>query len=53
MTYETVAHYAGTFGTVLFAAFFIGVLIFVFRPGSGRQYEELAKTPLNDDEIKD
>ncbi len=53
MTYETVAHYAGSIATVVFGLFFIGVLIFVFRPGATRTYEELAKTPLDDDEIKD
>jgi len=53
MTYETVAHYAGSIATVLFGVFFVGMLIFVFRPGSTKQYEELARTPLDDDEIKD
>ncbi len=53
MTYETVAHYAGTISTVLFGVFFLAVLVFVFRPGSTRTYEELARTPLDDDEIKD
>ncbi len=53
MTYETVAHYAGTIATVIFGVFFVGMLIFVFRPGSTKVYDELARTPLDDDEIKD
>ncbi len=53
MTYETVAFYAGSIATVLFGLFFLGMLIFVFRPGATSKYEELAKTPLDDDEIKD
>ncbi len=51
MTYETVASWAGTFGAVLVAVFFIGVLIFIFRPGSKKTYEELARVPLEDDDI--
>ena len=50
MTYETVAAWAGTFGTILVALFFIGVLIFIFRPGSKKTYEELARVPLQDDD---
>ena len=50
MTYETVASWAGTFGTILVGLFFLGVLIFIFRPGSKKVYEELARVPLQDDE---
>ncbi len=51
MSYETVASWAGTIATLIFGLFFIGVLIFIFRPGSGKTYEELARMPLQDDEI--
>ncbi len=51
MTYETVASWAGTFGAVLVAVFFIGVLIFVFRPGSKETYDKLSRLPLEDDDI--
>ena len=50
MSYETMASWGGTFATVLFALFFLGVLIFIFRPGSTRTYEELARVPLQDDD---
>ncbi len=50
MTYETVAAWAGTFGTILVGLFFLGVLIFIFRPGSKKTYEELARVPLHDDD---
>ncbi len=53
MTYETAAHYGGTIATVLFGLFFVGMLIFIFRPGSSKIYEKLARTPLEDDDIKD
>jgi len=51
MSYETVASWAGTFATVLFGIFFIGMLIFIFRPGSRKTYDELARMPLQDDDI--
>jgi cbb3-type cytochrome oxidase subunit 3 len=50
MAYETVAGWAGTIATVLFGLFFLGVLIFIFRPGSGETYEKLARLPLEDDD---
>jgi len=34
--------------TVGFLLFFAGVLVWVFRPGSARQYERQARLPLND-----
>lgn len=51
MTYETVASWGGTFATVLFGLFFLGVLIFIFRPGSRKTYEELSRLPLEDEDI--
>ncbi len=51
MSYETVASWAGSIATVIFALFFIGVLIFIFRPGSKKTYEELARLPLQDEDI--
>ncbi|HHN66789.1 MAG TPA: cbb3-type cytochrome c oxidase subunit 3 [Thermopetrobacter sp.] len=51
MSYETAASWGGTIASVLFTVFFIGVLIFIFRPGSTETYEKLARAPLEDDDI--
>ena len=53
MSYETIAGWAGTVATVIFGLFFIGMLIFIFRPGSTKTYEELARLPLEDDEDRE
>ncbi len=50
MSYEFVASWAGTIATVIFALFFLGVLIFIFRPGSTKTYRELSRVPLDDDD---
>jgi cbb3-type cytochrome oxidase subunit 3 len=34
--------------TVAFVLIFAGVLVWIFRPGSARQYERQARLPLND-----
>jgi cbb3-type cytochrome oxidase subunit 3 len=34
---------------VLFLSLFIGMLLWVFRPGSRSQYKERARMPLDDD----
>lgn len=39
----------GTIGVVFFFTFFLGVLIWVFRPGSKKEYEEIANIPLDKD----
>jgi len=50
MTYETVASWAGTIGTIIMMVVFFGALIFIFRPGSKETYERLARVPLEDDD---
>ena len=34
--------------TVGFLVFFVGVLVWIFRPGSTRAYDQLSTLPLND-----
>ncbi|MGI9482941.1 MAG: cbb3-type cytochrome c oxidase subunit 3 [Hyphomicrobiales bacterium] len=53
MDYETARQLADTWGLVFLVVLFVGVVAFVFRPGAGKKYEEAAKIPLKDDEVKD
>ena len=46
MDYNTLRHLADSWGLVAMFAFFIGVAIFVFRPGSKQLYDEAARIPL-------
>ncbi len=50
MTYETVAAWGGTIGTIIMVVVFFGALIFIFRPGSKETYEKLSRVPLEDDD---
>ncbi len=50
MTYETLAAWGGTISTIIMMVVFFGALIFIFRPGSKKTYEKLARVPLEDDD---
>ena len=45
-TYDTLRQIADSWGLVAMFLFFVGVIIFVFRPGSKAEYDEVAKIPL-------
>lgn len=40
---------AGMIGLIVFFLFFLGVVAWVFRPGSKKDYERKAQIPLKDD----
>lgn len=48
-TYTAMRQFADSWALAAMALFFVGAVIFVFRPGSRRQAEEAAKIPLQDD----
>lgn len=45
-TYETLRHFADSWGLLAMFVFFVAMAIFVFRPGSRARYEEAAQIPL-------
>jgi cytochrome c oxidase cbb3-type subunit IV len=49
-TYDTLRHFADSWGLLSMFVFFAATLIFVYRPGSRRRYEEAARIPLNGSE---
>ncbi|HXK53728.1 MAG TPA: cbb3-type cytochrome c oxidase subunit 3 [Hyphomicrobiales bacterium] len=49
MDYETLRHFADTWGLVFLVTIFLSVIAWVFRPGAGRVYEESARIPLKED----
>jgi cytochrome c oxidase cbb3-type subunit 4 len=49
MDYNEMRHFADSWGLVYLLVIFIAVLVFVFRPGSRRRYEEAARIPLKED----
>lgn len=44
------SEYAGIIGLLFFFAFFLAVLLWVFRPGSKADYQKKAQIPLKEDE---
>ena len=48
-TYTAMRHFADSWGLVAMALFFIGAVIFAFRPGSRENADQAARIPLQDD----
>jgi cytochrome c oxidase cbb3-type subunit 4 len=48
--YTAMRHFADSWGLLAMAVFFIGTVIFAFRPGSRVNADEAASIPLKDDE---
>ncbi|MGF1476017.1 MAG: cbb3-type cytochrome oxidase subunit 3 [Geminicoccaceae bacterium] len=49
MDYESLRQFADTWGLVFLIIVFLAVVLFVFRPGAKRKYEENAKIPFRED----
>ncbi len=45
-TYDTLRHFADSWGLLFLMAVFIGVIIWVLRPGSGRIYRQQSEIPF-------
>ena len=50
MKYESMAHFAQTWGLVYFVAIFAVVLIYALWPGNQKKFDEAAHIPLDDEE---
>lgn len=49
MDYETLRHFADSWGLLALVLLFLGIVAFVMRPGARRKYDENAKIPLKED----
>ncbi len=49
-TYETLRHFADTWVLLAMFLFFLGVVLWVLRPGSSEAYEDVAAIPLRNDD---
>lgn len=45
-SYDLLRHFADSWGLVSMFVFFTAAMLFAFRPGSKRRYEEAAQIPL-------
>ena len=48
--YESLRIFADSWGLVYLFILFLAAVIFAFRPGAQKKYEDFAKIPLNEDE---
>ncbi|MGB3815257.1 MAG: cbb3-type cytochrome c oxidase subunit 3 [Shinella sp.] len=48
-TYTAMRHFADSWGLLGMVIFFLGAVLFAFRPGSRAVSEELARIPLEDE----
>ena len=48
-TYTAMRHFADSWGLLAMAVFFIGVVLFAFRPGSRKNADDAANIPLRED----
>ncbi|NLH81659.1 MAG: cbb3-type cytochrome c oxidase subunit 3 [Phyllobacteriaceae bacterium] len=48
-TYESVAHFAQTWGLVYFFVIFAGVLVYALIPKNKRSFDEASRIPLRED----
>lgn len=49
MTFETVSHFAQTWGLIYLIILFIGMLVYVMRPGAKKKFEDAANIPFKED----
>lgn len=49
MDYATIASFAQTWGLVYMVALFVGVLVYAFRPGAKKKFDDAAQMPLRED----
>lgn len=49
-TYTALRQFADSWGLLFLFLFFVGVVIFAFRPGSKKTAQDAANIPLKDDE---
>ncbi len=48
-TYTAMRHFADSWGLLAMTLFFVGVVLFAFRPGTRSKAEEAARVQLEDD----
>ncbi len=49
-TYTAMRHFADSWGLLAMTIFFVGAIIFAFRPGSRARSDEAARIPFKDED---
>ncbi|AWI84076.1 CcoQ/FixQ family Cbb3-type cytochrome c oxidase assembly chaperone [Alloyangia pacifica] len=48
-TYSGLRHFADSWGLLLMFLFFVGMIVWIFRPGARRNHDDAASIPLRND----
>ncbi|MBE9639508.1 cbb3-type cytochrome c oxidase subunit 3 [Salipiger mangrovisoli] len=48
-TYSALRHFADSWGLLLMFLFFVGMVLWIFRPGAKRSHDDAASIPLRND----
>jgi len=48
-TYTAVRHFADVWGLLAMVLFFVGAIVWVFRPGSSKLSDDAARIPFKED----
>lgn len=51
-TYSAMRHFADSWALLAMTVFFLGVVVFAFRPGGRKAADRAASIPLNDDKLE-
>jgi len=52
-TYTFLRHFADSWALLAMFLFFVGVIVWIFRPGSREEYKDTANIPLRNDRLED
>lgn len=52
-TYSILREFADSWALLAMFLFFLGVVLWVWRPGSRRKYDDIAQIPLRNDRLED
>ncbi len=52
-TYTTLRAFADSWFLIAMTLFFVGQILWVFRPGAKQKHQHLAETPLRNDTLED
>lgn len=52
-TYTILRHFADSWVLLAMLLFFVGIVLWTFRPGARKTHEDLAHLPLRNDHLED
>lgn len=51
--YDFLREFADSWGMLVMLSVFLGIVVFAFRPGTKKLYEDISDIPFRNDELED